>query len=55
MALKAINYQGYLVVESFTSEPPPDFSMAVCSWRPFAPDMDELAKEGLAFVQRLVA
>lgn len=51
-ALKAIDYQGAVVIESFTPQLE-EIARAVCLWRPLAPDQDTLAREGLYFLQGL--
>jgi D-psicose/D-tagatose/L-ribulose 3-epimerase len=53
-ALKTINYQGSIVVESFlpTVE---EIAKAVSLWRPVAPSMDSLARDGLTFLRRELA
>ncbi|AFR28928.1 sugar phosphate isomerase/epimerase family protein [Arthrobacter sp. Rue61a] len=50
-ALKTIDYQGSIVVESFlpTVE---EIAKAVSLWRPVAPSMDALARDGLTFLRR---
>jgi len=53
-ALKAIDYQGAVVIESFTPQLE-EIARAVCLWRPVAPDQDTIAREGLAFLQGLFA
>lgn len=53
-ALKKIGYDRNLVIESFTSEIEP-IASAGGAWHPFAPDMDEMAIEGLAFLKDLFA
>lgn len=52
-ALNAIEYQGAIVIESFMSYVEA-FSKVAFVWRSFAPDMDVLASEGLAFLEALV-
>jgi D-psicose/D-tagatose/L-ribulose 3-epimerase len=49
-ALRAINYQGPVVIEAFTTEIT-EIARAVSLWRPLAPDQDSLAREGLSFLQ----
>ena len=53
-ALKTINYEGSIVVESFlpTVE---EIAKAVSLWRPVAPSMDALARDGLTFLRRELA
>ena len=50
-ALKTIDYQGSIVVESFlpTVE---EIAKAVSLWRPVAPSVDALARDGLTFLRR---
>jgi D-psicose/D-tagatose/L-ribulose 3-epimerase len=50
-ALRSIGYQGSIVIESFlpTVE---EIARAVSLWRPVAPSMDALARDGLAFLQK---
>jgi D-psicose/D-tagatose/L-ribulose 3-epimerase len=50
-ALKSIDYQGSIVVESFlpTVE---EIAKAVSLWRAVAPSMDALARDGLTFLRR---
>ncbi|MFH5886088.1 sugar phosphate isomerase/epimerase family protein [Halalkalibaculum sp. DA3122] len=49
--LEAINYQGYVNIESFTSDNQ-ELADAVCIWKPFADDQDQLAREGLTFLEK---
>jgi D-psicose/D-tagatose/L-ribulose 3-epimerase len=49
-ALKAIDYQGAVVIESFTPQLE-EIAQAVCLWRPLAPDQDTIARDGLYFLQ----
>ncbi len=51
-ALRDIDYQGAVVIESFTPKVK-SIARAVCIWREVAPDQDSIATEGLAFLQRL--
>ena len=51
-ALRRINYDGYVVIESFVFEP--EFAQAAKVWHPCAPDMNALATEGLAFLKSLL-
>lgn len=53
-ALQDVNYDGAVVIESFTPEVQ-SIARAVCIWRDIAPDQDSIAIEGLAFLQRLFA
>lgn len=49
--LEAVNYEGALTIESFTSDNQ-ELADAVCIWKPFADDQDQLAEEGLAFIEK---
>lgn len=49
-ALKEIEYDGYLVIESFVPDIKEIASMCAI-WRPVAPDGDYIALEGLAFLK----
>jgi D-psicose/D-tagatose/L-ribulose 3-epimerase len=49
-ALKAIDYQGAVVIESFTPQLE-EIARAVCLWRPLAPDQDTIARDGLHFLR----
>lgn len=51
-ALDDIDYRGQIVVESFLPTVQ-EIARAVSLWRPVAASMDELATEGLAFVQKM--
>ena len=53
-ALRDIEYQGAVVIESFTPKVQ-SIARAVCIWREIAPDQDTIATEGLAFLQQLTA
>lgn len=53
-ALKAIDYQGAVVIESFTPQLE-EIARVVCLWRPLAPDQDTIARDGLHFLQGLFA
>jgi len=48
--LTEINYQGYLVLESFAAINP-DLQAATCLWRPPNQSSEVLAREGLAFLK----
>lgn len=50
--LKEIDYQGSLVIESFTPELEA-IARAVCLWRPIASSQDAIAIEGLNFLRQL--
>ncbi|MCO5185459.1 MAG: sugar phosphate isomerase/epimerase [Anaerolineae bacterium] len=51
-ALTDIDYQGAVVIESFTPQVK-SIARAVCIWREIAPDQDSIAVNGLQFLQRL--
>ncbi len=53
-ALKKVNYDGPLVIESFSTSVK-EIARAAAVWRPLAPSADELAVEGLAFLKKLMA
>jgi D-psicose/D-tagatose/L-ribulose 3-epimerase len=53
-ALKKITYDGALVIESFSTEVK-EIARAAAVWRPLAPTPDGLARDGLAFLKRLMA
>jgi D-psicose/D-tagatose/L-ribulose 3-epimerase len=53
-ALKKINYDGALVIESFTTLVK-EIARAAAIWRPPAPNQDMLATEGMAFLRKLMA
>lgn len=53
-ALRDIEYDGPVVIESFTPEVQ-SIARAVCIWREIAPSQDALASEGLAFLKNLMA
>ncbi|HXF60832.1 MAG TPA: sugar phosphate isomerase/epimerase [Caldilineaceae bacterium] len=53
-ALAAIGYDGPVVIETFTSKVT-SIARAAAIWRPLAASQDELAREGLAFLRRLLA
>ena len=53
-ALKDVNYQGPVVIESFTNQVK-EIARAVCIWREIAPSQDAIAQQGLQFLQRLFA
>ena len=52
-ALKDIGYDGPVVIESFTSKVK-SIARAAAVWRSFAPTPDDLAKDGLAFLKKLL-
>jgi len=51
-ALREINYQGIVSIESFTPEVK-SIARAVCIWRTIAPDQDSIARDGLEFLKSL--
>ncbi len=53
-ALKDVNYQGPIVIESFTPQVV-SIARAVCIWREIAPSQDAIATEGLAFLKQLMS
>jgi D-psicose/D-tagatose/L-ribulose 3-epimerase len=53
-ALKKINYNGALVIESFSTEVK-EIARAAAVWRPLAPTTDSLAVDGMAFLKQLMA
>lgn len=53
-ALKAIEYSGCIVVESFLPDVA-EIARAVSLWRPVAPSMDHLALEGRQFIAQIMA
>lgn len=53
-ALKTVNYQGPVVIESFTSQVK-EIARAVCIWREIAPSQDAIAADGLHFLKSLFA
>lgn len=52
-ALRDIGYDGPCVIESFTAKVK-TIARAAAIWRSFAPTQDDLAKDGLAFLKRLL-
>jgi D-psicose/D-tagatose/L-ribulose 3-epimerase len=52
-ALKDVNYQGPVVIESFTNQVT-EIARAVCIWREIAPSQDAIAGQGLAFLRSLL-
>jgi D-psicose/D-tagatose/L-ribulose 3-epimerase len=54
LALKSINYQGPIVIESFTTQVK-EIARAVCIWREIAPSQDAIAQQGLQFLKSLFA
>ena len=53
-AVKDVGYDGPVVIESFTSKVK-SIARAAAVWRSFAPSQDDLAKNGLSFLRRLMA
>jgi D-psicose/D-tagatose/L-ribulose 3-epimerase len=53
-ALKEVDYQGPVVIESFTPDVK-EIARAVCIWREIAPSQDEIASQGLRFLKSLFA
>lgn len=53
-ALDEIGYQGTIVIESFLPTVK-EIARAVSLWRPVAPSMDALARDGLAFLRKELA
>jgi D-psicose/D-tagatose/L-ribulose 3-epimerase len=53
-ALKDIDYDGPVVIESFTAKVK-SIAKAAAIWRPLADSQDELAMDGLAFLRALLA
>lgn len=51
--LENINYQGVVSIESFTPEIK-ELAGAVCIWKNLAPDQDEFASQGIAFLKKLL-
>lgn len=49
--LEAIDYEGIVSIESFTSDNQ-ELADAVCIWGPLAEDQDQLAEEGLKFLEK---
>lgn len=50
--LRAVNYRGMVVIESFTPDNR-DLAGAVCIWKQRARDQDTFAREGLRFLQTI--
>jgi D-psicose/D-tagatose/L-ribulose 3-epimerase len=53
-ALKKVKFDGALVIESFSTEVK-EIARAAAVWRPLAPTPDGLAKDGLAFLRKLLS
>jgi D-psicose/D-tagatose/L-ribulose 3-epimerase len=52
-ALKKVKFDGAMVIESFSTEVK-EIARAAAVWRPLAPSADGLAKDGLAFLKKLM-
>ena len=52
-ALRQLNYDGWLVIESFGFAIP-EIATAACIWRDLAPTPDAIAYEGLRFLKRTI-
>jgi len=52
-ALKDVNYDGPVVIESFTSQVK-EIARAVCIWREIAPSQDVIATQGLKFLKSIL-
>jgi len=53
-SLKDVNYDGPVVIESFTDQVK-EIARAVCIWREIAPSQDAIASQGLKFLRTLLA
>ncbi len=53
-ALKKVKFDGAMVIESFSTEVK-EIARAAAVWRPLAPTPDGLARDGLAFLKKLMA
>ena len=53
-ALKDVGYDGYAVIESFTTDIT-EIARAVSLWRPLAESQDKLAEDGVKFLKRTLA
>jgi D-psicose/D-tagatose/L-ribulose 3-epimerase len=53
-ALRAIGYDGWLVIEAF-GQALPDLAAATCIWRKMFPSEEHIATQGLRFMKRQVA
>ena len=49
-ALRRVEYDGWLTIESF-SRADPEFASAIHIWRDFARSADEVATDGLGFLR----
>jgi D-psicose/D-tagatose/L-ribulose 3-epimerase len=52
LALKDVDYKGWLTIESF-AQPEPELAAAAAIWRDLAPSGDDLARQGLEFIKSL--
>lgn len=52
--LRALQYEGYLVIESFGSTVK-EIATAAAIWRDLAPSADSIASEGVSYLRRLLA
>ena len=52
-ALKKVKFDGSMVIESFSTEVK-EIARAAAVWRPLAPSPDDLARDGLAFLKKLM-
>lgn len=50
--LKEINYDNWLVIESFSADVP-DFAAGINVWRNYAPSRKEIAHDGLKFIKKM--
>jgi D-psicose/D-tagatose/L-ribulose 3-epimerase len=53
-ALREIDYQGPVVIESFTNQVK-EIARSVCIWREIAPSQDAIAEQGLRFLKTTLA
>jgi D-psicose/D-tagatose/L-ribulose 3-epimerase len=53
-ALKDVQYDGPVVIESFTDQVK-EIARAVCIWREIAPSQDAIAEQGLAFLKKILS
>ena len=53
-ALRAVGYDGAVVIESFTPGTV-EIAKAASIWRPLAPSQDVLARDGVRFLRKLLA
>lgn len=52
-ALKDIHYDGYVVIEAFTTDIK-EIAKAVSQWRPLASSQDAIASEGISFLKKVL-